>query len=279
MVDPSIEHWIVVPHDDQSLFRPLHNHRRRILSHRDLLPGWVKVPMPGPVWRRRLGLPRRDVFLTRFSLPVRGWIMQQVLKLATALASDADIAIHADSDNSFIRPLRLDDFVRGEKVRLFREPDRVDLDTHDRWHAVANQLFGLPTGTPHAGDYIDPLVSWRRSVVQQMVDRLQHLSGAPWQTTLARTPHFAEYILYGVFAETVLGLEAAGLFVDTRSLCHVQWTGTLQNAAEERAFLAAIRPHHIACQLQSTIDVSPEGRRRLYDAVCAVAREQDTAMA
>lgn len=52
--------------------------------------------------------------------------------------------------------------------------------------------------------------------------------GADWRITLARTPHFAEYILYGIFVEHVLALEKAGHVADGESLSLTRWQGEFE---------------------------------------------------
>jgi len=275
-VPEAIAHTLYVPEKDRPLFAPLASARRRILAQEDLLPRWfVKLPMPPQPWRGWLRLPRRNVYLTPFSLPVRGWIAQQMMKIAATAAADTEIVVHVDSDNAFIRPLKPADLSRDGRARLYRSPEMVPMAGHRLWHSAAGRLLGLPPRDFYDAEYIDQLVVWRRAVVLKLIARLAETQGTDWRIALARTPHFAEYILYGVFADKVLGLEDAGLAATPDSLCLSRWSEAFDDAADEDAFLAAIRPGHAACLIQSTIAMPLAARRALFERAAAIATAQD----
>ncbi len=275
-VPQSIGHTLYVPERDVALFAPLANTRRRILTQESLLPRWFwNVPMPGPRWRKLLFLPRRNIYLTPYSLPVRGWIAQQIMKIAATEASDRQIVVHVDSDNAFVRPLKYADLVRDGRVRIYRKPEKVESNFHRRWHEAAGRLLGLPPSDFYDAEYIDQLVVWRRSVLIAMIARIGELAGTDWRVALARTPQFAEYILYGVFADQALGLENAGLFAEPQTLCLSRWSGDIASEQEENAFVESLLPEHAACLIQSTISVTLEGRRRLFEKATAKAARQD----
>lgn len=271
-------HWLYVPKADAPLFADLASRRRRIATQESLLPRWfVKAPMPGPAWRARLGLPRRNVYVTPFSMPVRGWIAQQIMKIAAATNADTEIIVHVDSDNAFIRPLRIEDLTRDGHVRIYRHPDMIARASHRLWHEAAGRLLGLGPTDFHGAEYIDQLVVWRRSVARKLTERLADVAGRDWRVALARAPHFAEYILYGVFADRVLGLDKAGLFATEQTLCLSRWTEGFDSADDEAAFIDAIEPHHTACLVQSTIAMPITARRALFECACAFAAKQDEA--
>lgn len=276
-VPADIAHKLYVPAKDVPLFAELASSRRTIATQESLLPRWFwKVPLPSPAWRARLGLPRRNIYLTPFSAPVRGWIAQQIMKLAATANDDAEIVVHVDSDNAFIRPLRIDHLTREGRVRLYRNPQMVEMASHRAWHAAAGKLLGLPPADFYGAEYIDQLVVWRRSILLALIERLNVVAGRDWRVALARTPHFAEYILYGVFADRVQGLDAAGLFASERSLCLSRWSEAFDGAADEDAFIAALRPDHVACLIQSTIAMPLAERRRMFDRATAYAATQET---
>jgi hypothetical protein len=271
-------HRLYVPTRDLALFAPLANARRIVRSQdRDLLPGWMrKAPLPGPRWRAFLRLPRRNIYLSLFSPPVRGWIAQQMMKIAAAAQAETEVILHVDSDTLFIRPLRLDHLVHADgKVRLYRSPDKIDQPGHRLWHETASRLLGLLPDSFHQGDYIDQLVVWRRSVARRLIARLEAVGGRDWRRILAATPQFSEYILYGVFADDGLGPDEAGHWHDAHSLCHSLWTDRLASAEEERGFIEALRPDQNACLLQSTLPLSLDARRALIARIVAEAERQD----
>lgn len=277
---PDMAHILYVPKADVPLFADLASSRRRIATQESLLPWWFrKAPMPGPEWRARLRLPRRNVYVTPFSMPVRGWIAQQIMKIAAATKAETDIVVHVDSDNAFIRPLRMEHLAQGGRARLYRHPEMVARGSHRLWHEAAGRLLGLEPSDFHGAEYIDQLVVWRRDVAQGLTARIAEIAKADWRVALARAPHFAEYILYGVYADRVLGLDKAGLFPTHETLCLSRWTEGFDNPDEERDFIAAIEPQHVACLVQSTIAMPIAARRALFERACDFAARQDAARA
>ena len=276
-VPEGIQHKLFVPTADLELFAELETPRRSIVSEDTLLPAWMrKLPLPSQKWRRLLGLPRRNIYLTPYSKPVRGWIAQQMMKIAASMAATTDIVLHVDSDNVFIRPLSIESLGRDrQQVRLYQTPDhQMGEEGHRTWHLTASRLFGLPPDEFHSGDYIDSLVVWRPDVVRKMTDHIARLGGRDWRIVLAREPHFSEYILYGVFADRVLGLEAAGLEAQTFTLCHSRWSGDLESEAAATTFVESVRPEHVVCLIQSTIPLPLEERRRIFRRVTEFAAHQ-----
>ena len=275
-VPQGIEHCLIVPRADLDVFASLANHRRRLIAEEDILPPWFfRIPMPSPQLRRLLGLPRRNVYFTPFSLPVRGWIAQQIMKIAAAAKSQADIVIHIDSDGAFIRPFSTNLICRDGKVRIYRDPSPVGLETHVVWQQAAGALLGLEDRRFYGGEYIDQFVVWKPSVVRGMVNRLQEVSGYDWVRTLARSPHFAEYVLYGVYADQVVGFDAAGLVPQTFSMCHSMWDGSFSNDQAIESFVHSVEEHHVLCLLQSTLSESMERRREVFRRVTEVAALQE----
>ena len=158
-VPAHMHHTLFVPEQDLALFSGLASTRRSVRTQESLLPrGFWKLPLPGPRWRRRLGLPRRDVFLTPYSLPVRGWIAQQIMKLSATAESPSEIVVHVDSDNAFVRPFEAGHVVREGRVRLYRNPSMVALESHRAWHRAAGRLLGLEPSDFYGAEYIDQLV-------------------------------------------------------------------------------------------------------------------------
>jgi len=272
-----VTHRLYVPRRDLPLFADLATSQRILGAQEDLLPKWLwKVPLPGPKWRARLRLPRRNVYLTPFSLPVCGWIAQQMMKIAATLRSDVDTVVHVDSDSVFVRPFTVSCLMIDNKTRFHASEGTLVHDAHKPWYAAAARLLGLPESDYYTAEYIDQIVVWRRTVVEAMTARIEGTTGVNWAKALARTPHFAEYVLYGVFVERVLGLEAAGLSKQTRSLCHSRWTGDFTGPEDEAAFVDSLPPDQIASAIQSTNSIALEERKRLLERITEHATEQES---
>lgn len=275
-VPESVAHRLVIPRADMAIFEPLVTRRRRLVAEEDLLPAWfVRAPMPPPRWRKFLHLPRRDIYLTPFSLPVRGWIAQQIMKIAASLESSADIVVHLDSDTAFIRPFPFEQVSREGHVHIYRDPKSTGHASHTLWQEAAGRLLGLPPRSYYGGEYIGSFIVWKTSVVRGLVERLEKISGHSWITTLARTPHFSEYVLYGVYADHVLGFKTAKLAPSSVPLCHSRWSGEFVDAQDVDAFVASVKPEHVLCHVQSTLSEGLESRRQIFECVTNAAASQD----
>src|SRR3954471_11978090 len=90
----SVVHHVVVPPSDLALFRQYEGPRCRVSSHREFLPrSFVSIPHAS-------GLA---VHVRRPWPPVRGWIVQQIVKLAGTAAFDAQAVLVVDSDAVLVR--------------------------------------------------------------------------------------------------------------------------------------------------------------------------------
>src|SRR5215475_15794730 len=112
----TVQHHIIVPRSDLKLFGRLAGPRTHVRCETDLLPRTF-VPVP---------FSNITVNLRRLFPPVRGWIQQQVIKLAAVAASADDVVLIADSDVEFVRRFTAEMFVRDGKVRFFCKPNQVD---------------------------------------------------------------------------------------------------------------------------------------------------------
>ena len=179
--DPDIEHILVVPRSDLSLFSPLVTGSRRLIAVESVLPkGYVKLPLPrhialGP-YRRLI----REIWWGPTGL-VRGWIVQQILKLSAPEITRRDVVVFADSDIVLVRPLSASLFTAQTEVRLYRVPGATENSAmHQRWHTMSAGLLGLESKPYFGADYIGNLISWRRDVILRLQARLTSLTGKRW---------------------------------------------------------------------------------------------------
>ena len=198
----SVHHHLIVPRADLELFGQLAGRRTHIRCEADLLPrSFVRVPRS-----------KFTINLGRPFTPVRGWILQQVIKLAAVSAFQDDVVLLADSDIEFVRPFTTETFVQNGVVRLYRKPDeisgRLALPRHVMWHQAARALLGLPPAPPPYTDYVSSMLAWNPAIVRRMLARVEAVSGRPWTTAISAQLHFSEWTLYGVFVDHVLWLSA-----------------------------------------------------------------------
>ena len=240
--------------------------RRQIIAKEDVLPrGYTKLPLPykidlRPVFYKLL----REMWWGPTGL-VRGWIVQQILKLAAPALSDADLFIFADSDNVLIRPLTVDNFLIDGQPRLYHAPGAtIDSEMHRKWHRVSAKMLGLSPRDYFGADYIGHLVTWRRDAVLALHKKLEEVSGKSWDQAVARELAFSEYILYGVFAEHVLG-PASGQTPTSQEIMHASWHYPVNTEEGRRAFIDGLEPHHVGVAIQSTDDFTLEQRRQFIE--------------
>jgi hypothetical protein len=255
---PSVEHHIIVPRRDVEVFTRLEGPRTRIRCELDFLPrSFVPVPFKNIT-----------INLSRPFPPVRGWILQQVVKLAAVAASDADVVVLVDSDIEFLRPFTSETFLQRDVVRFYRKPDEIDgrLPRHVLWHRAARALLGLPTAEPPYPDYVSSLLAWNPAIVRQMLARVAATGGRPWTTMIASQLHFSEWTLYGVFVDQVLGAHAKS-FESDDPLCLAYWADTPLTPDGAVDFVAGLRPTDIAAMISAKSHTPPEARRAAFAAL------------
>ena len=241
-----VRHYIIVDQRDYSLFMSLASSSTEIIPVESLLPDWIhRIPLVSKTW------------LSLKTLPIRNWVLQQLVKLSFAASAPEPTLIFVDSDVAFIRHFDLTTFSRQGQTRLFRVPEFYT-PVFDPLYATAYRLLGLEgfcSGVVRP-NYIGNLISWRQSHVWALRDRLEQVWNRPWLETLARSKTLSEYILYGVFVDQVLG-QAANHFYDCSPLCHEYWKAQPLSDPQMDEFFAAIQPSHIAVMLSAKAGIAP----------------------
>ncbi len=263
-VDEDIVHHVIVPGREIGAFRGFGSARRRIIAQEDVLPlkvlalpRFLKALAPvAPVFRRPLYLDRRLRL-------VRGWIIQQLIKIETSRAAPQKAVVHVDSDVFFVRRLSAGDILDGDRVRFFRAGGAGEIPVHREWSEAAARAVGA--GAPPSGaHYIENCVIWSPGVVRDLVARIEAVHGRPWHEALRDAGSFSEYFVYGVYADLVRG--GAGLSASDASLCHSYWDAAPIGPGDMARHLGLMRAHHRAVAVQSTHAFTAQARRALYDA-------------
>jgi hypothetical protein len=260
---PDVDQFIIVPAADRTHFADLAGARTKIRDVGDFLPrSMVKVPAMN-MW----------VNACRPFPPVRGWVAQQIVKLAAAAAMTTDVVLLLDSDVLLIRSLTAAAFAPNGVLQLFELPDGVDatLPRHRVWHHAARRMLGLPPLT--AGllpDYICWPCAWSPANVRDMLARVESVTGLRWQTAVGRELHFSEMILYGVYVREVLGAESP---VDTtaRMRCVNHSDEIPLDEQSLRSMLDAISPEDLAIMVSAKSGTDLTTRRSVLNAFQAPA--------
>jgi hypothetical protein len=251
----SVHHHIIVPQADVKLFQRLSGPRTHIRCEADFLPAsFISVPLTKFTINLRHPIP-----------PVRGWILQQLVKLAAVAGSDDDVTVIVDSDIEFVRPFGAETFIRDGVVRLYRKPDAIDqrMPHHMTWHRVARELLGLEPSPPPYPDYISSLLAWNPAIVRQMLAKVTSITGRPWTTAIGGQLHFSEWTLYGLFVDHALGGPARS-FVSDDQLCVSYWNDGPLTGQRAIDLLRAIRPTDIAAMISSKSRTPLEIRRAAF---------------
>jgi len=255
-VSVPVTHYIVLTDTrDYAQFAPLQNAHTRIVHRQEILPAWIKqLPL------------KRGYWISTRTRPIRGWIMQQLAKIALAAQLQEEAAIFVDSDTVFVRPTDLSSLYRGENLRLYAEPggNPQSMPEHSRWHRVASRVLGLEDTPFPAPDYIQNLTSWRPANARAMCKHIEQRNSRSWVECLAGCSQFSEYILYGSYIERV-AQGTAGHFLDAQKICLDYWTPEPLSDAQLKAFMVTLQPQHLAVMFSAKARMSPQRYRQLLD--------------
>lgn len=249
-------HYILVERNDVALFRQLETKSRTVVDERDLLPSWLHaVNDPASLFRRR-------IWLSWKTMPLRGWHVQQLRRIAIAAHAAEDVLVYCDSDVVFLKPFDCAVFRSDGRLKLFRRDNALPgTGDHATWSRNAGAALGIehPAVSPH--DYISTLIAWSRQDVASMCAHIERLHGRHWVEVLGSSRKFSECLIYGRFVDEVLG--SVRHFHAAEELCRVHWTGSAMSDDEFQRFVAGMSPHQVAIGMQSFIGTDIDRIRRL----------------
>ncbi len=259
-VAPDINHYIVVDRQDYQLFSQLAGPRRKIITKESILPWWIKrVPF----------LNKKNLWLSYKTLPLRGWLVQQIIKLSAARYTTEETIVFVDSDVIFVRPFDLNSFVKEGQVRLFKVDNGnvENIKNAANWDRATNHLIGL-SDVEHPHNYVGQIITWKRDNLLKLYQHIEDSTGKNWLTALCGSLHLSEYHLYGNFIDCILQ-ERSGHFYDDSHICHQYWDDVSMSKEQLQAFFAEIPPTCIAVMLSAKADMtlSPEEYQNLVDLV------------
>lgn len=192
-------HYIVVDQRDLHLFQALKDDNTKIMTVESIIPKWIKrFPWGG----------QKNIWVSFKTLPVRGWILQQVVKIAISLQVQEEFLLFLDSDVFLVKEIDFcTSFIRQNKLRLFRQNILSNSEAiFNNLNGTMSRLLGLPIEDCQAGqhDYIGSAILWRRSNLEQLCQFVENVSGKPWTEAICNHWHFSEYQLYGTFVDKIL---------------------------------------------------------------------------
>jgi Family of unknown function (DUF6492) len=242
---PDVMHYLIVDRRDRRAFSHLEGSRRRLIESEEILGNWI-VRMPG----------RKSWWLSLKAPPVRGWILQQILKIAVAETIPERTLVFCDSDTAFFRRFDRDCLLVNGKIGLL-DVDAVDQNTQ-RWTTTARRLLGLPSSDVGYRNHVGNMICWEHDIVKAMQQRIESSTGTSWPVALARTLSFSEYMLYGIFVREMLGYDKVDHVPSTVPLVKPSWGMSLSTDAAIDAFFSDFDARTVAVMIHSHdgIDVS-----------------------
>lgn len=253
-----VMHHIIVPRRDLKLFSRLKGPRTRVLSVDEIMP------------KHMIGVPKANMWLNlrRPVPPVRGWVMQQLVKIQAVAQIEAEVSLLVDSDVLLVRPVTTETFRRDGRLRFYRKDAGVgeDLPRHLIWHNAARGLLGIPSAPPPLPDYISAFTAWDRRTVLALQDRIQQVTNRPWLDAVAGQLHISEFILYGVFVDEVLG-EEANMEPTESMLCHSYWHQSPLDFDTAQQFVQALPAEDVAVMISAKSHTPLNVRRTALQAL------------
>lgn len=198
-VPQEVWHYIFVRDGDLKLFKSLEGERRIILPESSVLPWWsINLPFR---------FMRHYFRISPFTMPVRGWIVQQIVKLSVWKVIDArfDVFLNVDSECVFMKPFNPNVLLNGKgelgiyREEMNRKSGKSLLQAHKQFCVSAKKLLGLDEIVEEIEKYfcIASVVAFRRDTLMEVCDEIgkNHWS-RNYQMALMNTYRFSEYFLY-----------------------------------------------------------------------------------
>ncbi|PIV80229.1 MAG: hypothetical protein COW54_00120 [Rhodobacteraceae bacterium CG17_big_fil_post_rev_8_21_14_2_50_63_15] len=262
-VEPSIRHDVVVPKTDLAVFKRFETSRRRVLAQEDVLPvRLMKLPKaPRLLARIKAGF-RRPLYLTARGQLVRGWMVQQCLKIEMSRRIPETAIMHVDSDVAFVRDFQSEDAFEGNLVRFFRADGETRNPMHRPWVQTACDFLGVEMPDSHRPHYIENCVLWSTAVARAMAERVEAEHNCPLHDVIFRAQTMSEYYLYGIYVDLVA--DNTGLLAEDVSFCKSYWPNNESDPFDADALMHGYDPKQRAIAVQSTNQLDLDSRRSLY---------------
>jgi Family of unknown function (DUF6492) len=241
---PSIPHYLIVDRRERSAFKHLERSGRRLIESEQILGKWI--------WRTP---SRKGYWISLSAPPVRGWIVQQILKMGITEVVPERTLVFCDSDTAFFRRFSREDLLVGGKIGLLDVEDVND--NSRRWTATARKLLGLPAYDGGYRNYVGNMICWNREIIKAMQRRIELSTGSAWKIALARTFRFSEYMIYGVFVRERLGYDNVDHAPSTIPLVKPSWGATLTSDTAIDTFFADFDSRTVAVMIHSRDGIDP----------------------
>lgn len=248
-------HYLLVNVPDLPLFAQLEGPKRKVLTDRQLLPWWVYRPP------KFVSPQRRQIWLSPLTVPLHGWHIQQIMRIAVAMHVQSDALLYCDSDTALVKPFDVGSSWNGDSLRLWREEDGalVAEDDHLIWKAHAGRALGIGPNDQLDHNYVCSFVTWKRQTVLDMCAHIEKLHGRSWVSVIGSSRKFSECMLYGAYADVIL--KGKGHEVNPAPLCKMYWNDPAPTLSELEKDIGELTSEEVAIGVQSFIDFDADAFR------------------
>lgn len=263
-----VQHYLIVADDELPLFDRFNGPRRVVVPSSHLLPAWLK-PLPRFVQQRN-----RRYWWSLRARPVSGRRVQQLLKIGAAKMFQEERFCLLDSDIVFFRRFDLSMLLRPRRAPLFNLPATVSASAPlpARQVRMSHRLLGLGAPSFPATDFTRHIAVWDRCAVQEMIARIETITGIEWVEALCRARDISEFMLYGTFVQNS-PLHMAEHFSTSRTLCLGGRVAKALDSTSIETMLRSADDDHVAF-LATAFPGTPLGLIRSSLAKFAAAQKQ-----
>jgi len=204
-------HKTVVNSQDLELFQKLDHERLELSTVENTLPGFVKKVS--------------KFWISSKFFPVRPWVLQQLIKIQCAANSERPYILFVDSDVIFLKSFSMNKFTDGTNIALSKVNNHFDdLDT---WANISYKLLGTKRQIDRPKNYISNIIPWRRDTAKKMIKKIEANSRMNWLRQISSQRTISEYMLYGLYCESI-GLQEAGHYKWDDPILNLVWGERMQ---------------------------------------------------
>lgn len=245
-------HYILVDVPDVALFKQLEGPKRKIITDRELLPWWLYRPP------KMLSPKGRRIWVSPLTVPLHGWHVQQIMRIAVAKLISEDGLLYCDSDTAFVKPFDVNSIWDGETMRLWREDDGALIAKNDHllWKAQAGRALGIAPEDQLDHNYVCSFVTWKRQTVLDMCAHMEKTHGRSWISIVGSSRKFSECMLYGAYVDATLNGDGHKAF--PVSLCPMHWLNPAPTPEQLDELIAQLGEEEVAFGVQSFIPFETE---------------------
>lgn len=258
-----VRHMVVVPRREIHLFRRFSSPQRDILAQEDVIPFRI-FKLPG--FLKHLepiasGF-RRPLYISPELKIIRGWILQQIIKIEVSRKFNGKAIVHTDSDVFFFRDITPESFLKSESPRFFRVEGKTSNPMHSIWMEACSRILGVNVPSDYHAHYVENCVVWNPSLVRDMVERIERNHKDKWYNVILREKTLSEYYIYGVHSDLCVGRNPK---TETgTSITKSYWPPKDKEEFDLDGLYRGLKSEQKAFAVQSTFPLSIEERYKIF---------------